>query len=184
MIGAAVVRRYAAALLEQAWTEGAVDLVESDLGLVGLVLESSPDLKEVLFNPLLPAARKHEIVRLIFEGKIHDLTFSYLNLLIDKRREEAILTTEREFVRLAEERRGVAHAEAVSAVPLARDEVAELKERLAALTGKTVELTTDVDPDLIGGVLVRIGDRVMDGTVKGYLERIREEMIGRAAISG
>ena len=179
MISRAIVRRYAAALLDAAWATKSVELVESDLGLVGYVLEANPELKDALLHPLLPASRKHDIVSEIFRGKIGDLTFSYLNLLIDKRREEAILGTEEEFVLLANERRGLLEARALSAVQLTADEIAALKSRLDKLTGKNVRVTDEVDPSLIGGVLVRIGDRVLDGTVKGHLEALREELVGR-----
>ena len=179
MISPVVARRYAAALLEAAWAEGTVELVESDLGLVGYVLESNPELKEALFHPLLPASRKRQIVKGVFEGKISPLTFSYLNLLIDKQREEAILQTEEQFVRLANERRGIVEAKVTSAAPLTDAEMAALKAKLEARTGKTVELSAEVDASLIGGALVRIGDRIVDGTVKGYLDRLREQLIGR-----
>ena len=179
MISRSVVRRYAAALLQSAWAENAVELVESDLGLVGCVLESNPELKDALFNPLLPGSRKQEIVRLIFQDKISDLTLSYLNLLIEKRREEAILWTEEEFVRLANERRGIVEAKVVSTVPLTEADAAALGAKLTAATGKRVRLSLETDSGLIAGVTVRIGDRVMDGSVKGYLGKLREEMIGR-----
>jgi len=179
LISRAVASRYAAALLGIAWEEGAVELVESNLGLIGYVFEANPELKVAYFHPLLPASRKSEIVRQIFQDKINDLTFSFLNLLIDKRREEVILYAEEEYVRLANERRGLVEAHIVSAAALTPDEVSSLKEKLVDLTGKSVQLVTGVDPSLIGGVLARIGDRVLDGTVKGCLENLREQMIGR-----
>jgi F-type H+-transporting ATPase subunit delta len=64
-------------------------------------------------------------------------------------------------------------------VQLTADEIAALKSKLDKLTGKNVRVTDEVDPSLIGGVLVRIGDRVLDGTVKGHLEALREELVGR-----
>jgi len=184
MISRTVVRRYAAALLETAWAQNAVELVESDLGLLAYTFQANPELKDALLNPLLPTSRKQEIVKRIFAGRISDLTISYTNLLIDKRREEAILRTEEEFVLLANERRGLVQALAVSAVPLSADETDALVGRLTALTGKKVTLTTQVDPSLIGGVLVRVGDRVLDGTVKGHLDRLRNDLIGRVETVG
>jgi len=95
-----IVRRYASALFAAASKANAVDQVESDLGLVGYALESSPALWDTLVSPIIPPEKKREILADIFEGKISGVTLSYLGLLVDKRREEAIRETEAEYVAL------------------------------------------------------------------------------------
>ncbi len=179
MISEVIVKRYAAALLDAAWESDQVEQVESDLGLISYTLESNPELKYALFNPTLPESRKHAIVQELFQGKISDLSAAYLNLLIDKRRIESILLTEKEFAAMADERRGIVEAIAESAVELTNDELSALVAKLSELTGKKIEINTKVNPELIGGVKVRIGDRVFDSTLKGHLDKVREEMIGR-----
>lgn len=177
MIERRIVRRYAAALFAAASKADSVDKVESDLGLVGLTLNASPALWEAITSPVVPAANKRSILQDIFKDKVTDVTLSYLMLLVDKRREEAALQTEEEFVLLANEARGIVHAEATTALPLDEAQQAQLVAKLSATTGKQIRLKCKIDPSIIAGVLVRIGDRVIDGSVKGQLEALREQLL-------
>jgi len=172
-----IVRRYASALFGAASKADAVDAVESDLGLVGYVLESSPALWDAMVSPIIPPAKKREILGDIFEGKVHKITLAYLGLLADKRREEALRQTESEYVILANEARGIVQAEVTSATPLDEDQEARLVAKLSATTGKQIQLAKRVDPSAIGGVLVRIGDTVIDGSVRGQLAALRERLL-------
>ena len=178
MIERRIVRRYASALFGAASKAGVVDQVESDLGLVTYTFESSPDLLATIRSPLVPVAKKKDILRDVFGGKVQEITLSYLDLLVMKHREDAILPTEELYVLLANEARGVATVRVESAVELTRDEESRLIARLSRTTGKTVQLDCEVVSDHIGGVLVRIGDTVIDGTVRGQLAALREALIG------
>ncbi len=177
MIEPRIVRRYATALFNAASKAGIIDQVESDLGLISYVLESSPRLTEALQAPLVPAENKRAILESIFGGKVHEITLSYLNLLVDKRREEAMIATEAAYIDLANEARGIITVDVTSAVELTPEEAARLKAKLSAMTGKVAELAVRVDPSIIGGVIVKIGDRVIDGSVKGQLAALREELL-------
>ena len=170
-------RRYASALFGAASKADAVDAVESDLGLVGYVLESSPALWDAMVSPIIPPAKMREILGDIFEGKVHKITLAYLRLLADKRRAEAIRQTESEYVALANEARGIVQAEVTSATPLDEDQEARLVSKLSATTGQQIQLAKRVDPSAIGGVLVRIGDTVIDGSVRGQLAALRERLL-------
>ncbi len=178
MIERRVVRRYATALFNGAWKVGVVDAVESDLGLVSYALESSPSFLEAVRSPLLPADKKHAIVDEVFAGKVNEITLAYLHLLVDKRREEAMAQTEQEYVELANEARGIVTAHVTTAVELSEQEEAEIKVKLAQMTGKSVNLEKIVAPEIIGGVLVRIGDTVIDGSIQGQLDALRGTLLG------
>ena len=177
MIERRVVRRYAAALYNAASNAGVVDAVESDLGLVGGTVNSSPELRELMFTPVVPRRKKQEILAEIFKGKIQDVTLAYLNLLIDKNREEALAYTEDEYVLLANQARGVVRAEVVSAIELDNAQQTRLVEKLSAATGKAIELATRVDPDIAGGVIVRIGDTVIDCSIRGQLAELKAQLL-------
>ncbi|MDH7482247.1 MAG: F0F1 ATP synthase subunit delta [Armatimonadota bacterium] len=172
-------KRYAAALFEAAKASDSIDLVESDLGLVTYSLESVSQLTEVLEQPLIPIERKKEIVRDIFSGRVQELTLNFLGLVIEKRRERILTEVEKEYVKLANDYRGIVLVQVTSALPLTLDEKSALRAKLEAFTGKQVELELHEDPTLIGGLVLRIGDTVIDGSVKGYLESLRNQMLGR-----
>jgi len=174
-----IVRRYAAALFSTAQAEGVVDLVESDLGLITYSFESIPSLESAIVSPLIPSEKKREVITSIFKDKIHELTLYYLYLLIDNRREDVIKETESEFVRLANEARGIVAAQVTSAVELTEDEKIRLREKLSAYTGSRVDISVNIDPTIIGGLVVRIGDTIMDGSIAGYLERLRDRFLDR-----
>ncbi|MBI2843020.1 MAG: ATP synthase F1 subunit delta [Armatimonadetes bacterium] len=178
MIDRSIVRRYATALFNAAQAADVVDLVESDLGLIAYTLETVSRLQEAMVSPLIPAKTKREIVTSIFHGKIHEITLFYLYLLIDKDREEVIRQTEEEYIQLANGARGIVVADVTAAVEMTDDEVLRLKARLSEYTGKRVEIKLQVNPSIIGGIIVRIGDTVMDGSVTGHLRRMREEFLG------
>ena len=171
-------RRYAGALFRAAKDADAIDNVESDLGLISYTLQAAPRLREALAHPLIPPARKKEIVAELFEGAIQDVTLHFLGLLIDKRREEVLEDVEPEYVRLANEFQNIMPVVVTSAVPLTSDEVAGLQAKLAEFTGKKVELELEEDPSLIGGLVVRISDTVIDGSVRGYLASLKDRLLG------
>lgn len=177
MIEPRIVRRYAAALFARARKADAIDRIESDLGLVTHTLRACPDLVDALVSPVIPADKKHAIIAGVFGGSIHEITLSYLDLLVEKRREEAAVLTEAEFVDMANEARGIVDAEVTTAVRLSEDEVSALRSKLSAVTGKNVQLKLAVDSAIIGGVAVRIGDRVIDGSVRGQLVALREKLL-------
>lgn len=177
MIERRIVRRYAAALFGAATKAGVIDQVESDLGLISYTAEASPRLMEAITSPVIPNDTKKEVIKGIFGGKVQEVTLNYLYLLVDKRREEAIAQTEEEFIILANEARGVAIAEVITAVPLDKEQAALLASKLSQMTGKMVTLQVTVDSWIIGGVIVRIGDKVIDGSVRGQLAALKEALL-------
>ena len=174
---AKVAKRYARALFNVAGRSGKVDAVHRDLSSVSAACAQSPELRRVLESPLITANRKREIIDQVFKADIDALSRQFLHLLVEKRREEILPTVGEEFVRLADEARGLVRAQAVVADPLDDLQRASFLESLERRTGKTVELTVEVDPGIIGGAVVRMQDTVIDGSVRGALERIREEML-------
>lgn len=172
-------RRYAGALFAAAKDAGAIDRIESDLGLITYSLQTMPRLNETISHPLIPGQRKKVIIAEIFKAKIAPITLDFIQLLIDKRRPDIVAEVEQEYVRLANEHRGVVPALVTSAVPLTAEEKTLLQKKLEGFTGKKIELTLGEDPELIGGLVVRIGDTVMDGSVKGYLASLRDRLLGR-----
>ena len=179
MRSSALARRYAGALFETAKDADLIDQVESDLGLLTFTLESTPRLTETLTHPLVPAERKKEIVADLLDERVQGVTLHFLDLLIDKRRTEILEDVEEEYVRLANEYRNVMPVMVTSAIPLNCDEKSALRKVLEQSTRKTIELQLEEDPKIIGGLTIQIGDTVIDGSVRGYLEALREQLLGQ-----
>lgn len=175
----AVARRYVGALFQTAAQIGVIDKVESDLGLITYSLKNIPRFAEVIEHPMIPPERKKAIVADIFNNKIEQVTLNFLYLIIDKQRESILPEVEQEFVRLANDLRGIEPVMVTAAVPLTPDERTALQVKLEKLTGKKVELHITEDPSLIGGLVLRIGDTVIDGSVQGYLESLRSRLLGK-----
>ena len=174
-----VSRRYAQALVNQALLAGGLDAVSRELGGVAQAIDGSPPLSAFLGNPLVTRERKKSVIAQLFSKEAGAATMGFLNLLIDKRRIDLFGSVKSQFDEMVRAHKGIVLASATSAVALAPAQVASLEKALEARTGKDIELTTAVDPSLMGGILVRIGDTVLDGTVKGKLERLHEQLLVR-----
>ncbi|MBM3817712.1 MAG: ATP synthase F1 subunit delta [Acidimicrobiia bacterium] len=169
--------RYARALLDVVVQEANPEQVEEQLAAFAELLEQHPDLQKALTSPIIPAAGKRGIVddlatRLQMVPQLAKL----LGVVAD-RDDVAVLpdlvATYRE--RLLEHRQ-IVRAEVVTAEPLTPEKSAQLQQQLAAITGRTVTMTTRVDPALIGGAVARVGSTVYDGSMATQLERIRERL--------
>lgn len=174
MINATVARRYAQALLESGRERGDLERLEADLVRVVSLLEQEPGLRKALQHPFIPKEEKKRLVEAAFRDQLSPVTLRLLTLLVEKKRVgqvEPILT---EFKRLANESRSVMEAEAVVAKSLDDKLAADLRQRLREITGKRVELKVTVDQTLIGGIVLKVGDRRIDGSLRGRLARMRE----------
>ncbi len=174
-----VARRYAAALFEQAGKAGTVEAAAGELALAAETVASSDRLRALLAQPLVTQEQKTRALENAFGDRASQATMAFLHLLVHKRRINLLPEVQAAFAQMVLDYRNIAHATATSAVPLTPEQVAALEKSLEARTGKDIELETEVDPSLIGGVLVRIGDTVLDGTVRGNLERLREQLLAR-----
>ena len=177
-----VAKRYAAALFGVALRDEVLDAVSADLELISRFLSDVPYLRAVLMQPLVSDERKNKVVVDAFGDRVTASSLSFLKLLIRKRREDLIPECIREFKVLVAEYAGTVDAEAWSAVPMSLDQEKALVLSLHNLTGKKVRLRAEVDPSLVGGVVVRLGDTIIDGSVRGKLERLERQLLGSNAL--
>ena len=176
---AAVVRRYAAALYSAASAAGTVEKVAGDLHLVASTLRQYPKLRDALIQRVTPDRAKRAAVRRLFGERVDPLTLQFLLLLIDKRRERIALDAETAFRKIADERQGIVRAQVTSAVPLSEAELQQTQDLLTRRTGRQVIIDSRVDPAILGGLIVRIGDRLLDGSVRTGIHRLRQALAGR-----
>lgn len=176
-----VVRRYARALFQTAAAAGVVDRVEADLAALDEVFSSESKLLAALRAPTLTAAQKSGMLDRLFGESVQPLTRRFLHLLINKQRETLLPHVPSEFRRLANEARNQAPAMVRSAVPLSEDQLQRLTAALQERTGKQITLQTEVDPAMLGGLTVQIGDTVIDGTIRNRLAQLRQLLLGGQA---
>ncbi|MBM4384807.1 MAG: ATP synthase F1 subunit delta [Deltaproteobacteria bacterium] len=172
-------RRYARALFSIASEDGSVAAVRAELRGLGALLEASPELRDVLLQPLHSAAERRRVLEGVAEKLgASSLLRRFYSYLIDQRRLVAFDQIEAEFVRLADEAAGKKKARVKSAQPLSADQQARLARALSARAGTTVELEVEVDPALVGGLVAQIGDTVYDGSLRTQLTQLRSTLLG------
>ncbi len=170
------VEAYAEAAFEIARTEGVLDAVEDELFRFGRTLEGSDDLRMALTDATAPIERRMAIVEEILGGKAHQVTASIALLIVGAGRARDLPKIAERFVRRAAAEREHAVAEVRSAVALDDAQQARLAAALAQATGKQVDVKVIIDERVMGGIIARIGDTVIDGTVRNRLEELKERI--------
>lgn len=172
-------RRYAEAAFEVAVRDGTLEMWRSELDASAARLGDETAMS-ALANPALPIEGRSAAVGALLQGTASAPVQNLIQLLLRRGQIEQLPRVAAEFRRLDDARQHLTHATATSASPLTPDEVRALTERLEQSTGGRVALDVAVDPSLLGGLVVRIGDRLIDGSVRGRLERLRNQLISGA----
>lgn len=177
MIPGVIAKRYATALLEIGAEAGQVELLVDEIGRAAQAYEESAELRQLFEDPLVPAQSKKAIL-----GEISDklglggTAKNALALLLDRRRIKALPAIALRLRELADRQRGVVRAEVLTALPLPEDYFEKLQAQLQRITGQRVALERKLDPSLISGVVVRVGDTVYDGSLVARLRQMKEAM--------
>lgn len=173
-----VVRRYAATLLDAAVEKQIGDQVRGDVEGLTASLEASPELVDFLKNPLVNAPVKRQALEQIFEGKVQQLTANFLALVTERKRSSLLPEMLVACLELFDEQAGIITAQIRSSVELDAGQATRLRQRLSAYTGKDVRLEVQIDRQLKGGLVARIGDTVFDGSLTTHLQRLRRQLLG------
>lgn len=172
MLKGALARRYAQALFELAEQQD-LNQIETELQQLTSLIEENPEVAHLLYHPHISLTEKKAIMDKLFSGNMSDTLRRFFYLLIDKRRENLLPDIQREFNLFADKARNIVEARITSAAPLSKSQEERLHKELARISGKNVRMVKEVRPELIGGIIVQIGDRVMDGSVASKLSQIR-----------
>ncbi len=172
-------RRYAEAALSIAERDDSLEAwvaaLETAAGRLGV-----PELMRILADPARDFGTRRAVAEQVLGDAITDGPRNLVLLLIRRGRIELLPEVAAQLRRLHDQRQGIVGAIVTSAAPMTDAEVDTLRERLAGMTGGRVNLDLKVDPDILGGVMVRIGDRLIDGSVRGRLERLRTRLAAGA----
>ncbi|WP_400162258.1 F0F1 ATP synthase subunit delta [Brevibacillus sp. TJ4] len=174
-MSSAVGKRYARALFEVASERGKIDQVEADFAAIVQAVEQNEDLAKIMLHPHIAADAKQSLIDELFKSHVGEEIFNFLNVLIESGREQQLSDIYRSYVQLANEARGVAEAIVTSAKPLSAEEQAELAEQFGQKLNKKLHVTSVVDPSILGGIIIKIGDRFYDGSVKAKLETFAQQ---------
>ena len=182
----AVAVRYAQAIFDLAKRSGQLDEQLAELVKVKLILDEHPQLTRALQSPTIPSSVKKSILKRVMEQRVSPSTLHFLYVLVDKGREAYVSLVVECYKELLRQERGQVAVMVQSAAPLDAAFQREVEAQLLAYTGKKVEITFEVDPELIGGLLLRVGDRIIDGTVRHQMIQIHERLskAGTAAVGG
>lgn len=178
MPSGAAIRRYAQAVFEMADQQGTLDAWERDLGALASAFED-PQVAAFFDSPQITASQKRAAADEILGPGGQALARNLVGLLIERRRIGALPQLYTAFHDQMLERQGVAVGEVTTAVPLGPEELALVRQRLGAMLGKDVEVRAVVDPDIIGGIVARVGDQLIDGSVIGQLRKLRERLVAQ-----
>ena len=170
-----VVRRYAVTLLEAADETGVIEPITRDVEGLVATLDGSEELLNFLANPLISPEIQANALRQLFTDKVGELTLSFLQVM---GRAALIAVALQAFLELVAEREGVVGAEVRSAIELSPQQLQNLQDRLERYTGRKVRLEAQVDANVRGGLIARVGDTVFDGSINTHLERLRLRLAG------
>lgn len=174
--------RYASALFDLANEDGKLAEVEADLTNFSKLLDMSPDLRRMVASPVFSAEDQQRAVSAILaKAGISGLTANFFSLIARNRRLFAAPAMITAYKALAARHRGEVTAEVTSAVALNEEQIAELKSTLKATVGKDVQLDMRVDPAILGGLIVKVGSRMVDSSLRTKLNGLRIGLKGNAA---
>jgi len=169
--------RYAIALFELANETGEADAVSADLKRFGSLIEESDELKRLLRSPVFTAEQQQAAIGAILDrAGIGGTTGNFIRLVAQKRRLFALADMTRAFEAMLAERKGIVPAEVTVAEPMPEAMITELKTALKKAEGKEVSLSVKINPDIIGGMVVKLGHRMIDASLKTKLNALRVAM--------
>lgn len=172
-----VASRYSKSLIESARESGKLEAVKSDMEMVLDTCETSKDLRNLLKNPLVNVGDKKAVVALVF-AKTDKMTQNFVSYLVEKRRESELATVATQYIALYNELKGISSATVITATALSQEAMVQMREYVGTLLQKSdVELKNVVDAAIIGGVIIRHEDKLLDKSVSRELREIRKTLI-------
>jgi len=139
-----------------------------------------PEVIDALTNPLYPMDVKEKVMKGIVKSmKVDTIMANFLNLLVQKKRAEILPEIAAAYQFMVDEAKNISHGKVVSAIELSKELKVNVQKVLEKLTGKKVEITTSVDPSIIGGIIAQVGDLVLDGSIKTQLAGLKDSIKGR-----
>lgn len=167
--------RYAKALYDFAIEKEQLEVVNKDLALLRAALKEDSQLQAVLNSPVIPPAKKHVLFGNVFRDQLSETTFMFLDVIIRKKREPALVVICDEFLKYYNDYHHIKAVTLTSATPLSEELVGNIRDLLADKTGYTIDIHEVVQPDIIGGFRIKMDDYYLDASIIAKLNRLRDE---------
>ena len=171
-----VATRYATALLNSAIKHGIVDDVHEEVMALRKVLEENGNFFNFLVSPQIRTENKLALIDATFKGKASDLFVRFLHLLVEKKRIPYIKEIADEYHQFYEKHRGILEARVTTAIPLDETMKRKVIDKLKAETQKDIRVESVVDPSIIGGMIIKLEDKIIDGSIRFRLQKLRREL--------
>lgn len=173
LLSAEVLEPYAEALMSLAQSNDLIDRLSEDVATLLNLLKESPEFDQFLSSPIVKGEDKKAVLERIGQEQFHPYTMSFLKILVDRRRILFLEGICQQYQALLRKLNQTVLAEVTSAVELSEEQQQSVRQKAMALTSANqIELETKIDPDLIGGVIIKVGSQVVDASIRGQLRRI------------
>lgn len=170
-----VASRYAKSLIDLAEEQNSVEAVKADIVSFVSVLRENSQLQAVLKNPIVGTDKKLAILNQLFGNSFHKIILSFFKIVISKGRSDILYATAKEFISEYNRRMGIIHAVVSSAIALTEEQTNRVREIVTEATKSKVILESRIDPDLIGGFVLKVGDRQVDASISSSLSKLKKE---------
>ncbi|HOA81343.1 MAG TPA: F0F1 ATP synthase subunit delta [Defluviitaleaceae bacterium] len=168
--------RYAKALFDLAVESNKINEFENQVHNLYEILNSEKDFMQILQHPQIVADEKIELLKKVFESKVSDEIMGLLVLIIRKNREEYILDILNSFLNRIKEYKGIVTATVITAVALSNEQINLIKAKLTNSLKKQVQIETQIDQSIIGGLIIRVGDSILDASIGGKLQSLKASL--------
>ncbi len=175
MKGTRAALRYAKATLNLAKEKGLADEVNADMLLINKTIDENSDLLIMIKSPIIKSDMKKSALTKIFKNKINGITLGLINLLIENRRLALLPLVTKEYVVIYDFLNGIEVAKVTSAFPLTSELEAEILKKVKEISGKEITLKNIIDPSIIGGFILRVGDKQYDSSISNQLKSLLEK---------
>jgi F-type H+-transporting ATPase subunit delta len=172
----AIAQVYARSLFEVAKEHDKLDVVREQLGEITDAIRESHDLQVFFFSPYFSTDEKVEGLRSALQDADESVV-NFLDLLIEKHRMPALFRIRREFDALWEEENRLLPVQVTSAIELDESTVRQIGDAIGEQTGRRIELTSEVDPGILGGIVLRVGNSILDASIRNRLEKLRKQVV-------
>ena len=171
-----IAKRYASALIDLAKEHNKQQAIAEELLIVKKTIECSRELRNVLVSPILPKHKKKMILQAVFGAQLSNIVMTYLDAIITKGREEILYDIVAQYFVLRDEEQGIVRVNVATSAEFTSTQEKDFQKKLETMTKKNIQITFSIDKSLKGGFVARVGDTVLDGSVKGQLETLKRTL--------